>query len=95
VDNEANMRHMGTELESRKKLINYSHKKLGNCFLEDEHDFYTVHPSSIKEDEYSKLLHFTQTGEKHCNIIEVDNFCFNNSILGTDIWTLFFDGSKS
>jgi len=28
-------------------------------------------------------------------MVEVDSLCFTNSILGIDIWVLFFDGSRS
>jgi hypothetical protein len=95
VDNEAHMKHMVTELEGKNKPISFSHTTLGNCFLEVDHGCYTTQPSSFQEDEQSKLLHCTQTDANDCKIVEVDDFCFTNSIIGTDIWTLFFDGSRS
>jgi hypothetical protein len=63
-------------------------------FLEVDHGCYTQ-PSSFQIDEQYELLHCTQTGENDYKIVEIDNFCFTNSIVGTDIWTLFFDGSRS
>jgi hypothetical protein len=42
-------------------------------------------PYSLQTDEQSEVLHYTQTEANHCNIVEVDSFCFTDSILGINI----------
>jgi hypothetical protein len=87
------MKHTITKLEGKNEPIIFSHKVLGNCFLETDHGCYTTQPSSFQSDEYPNSFHCTQTGENDCTIVEIDSFCFTNSIVGTNIWTLFFYGS--
>jgi hypothetical protein len=89
------MKHIVIELEGKNELINFSHKTLGNCFLEANHGYDVAQPSSFQTNEQFELLDYTWTSESDCKIVEIYHFFFTNSIVGTDIWTLFFDGSRS
>jgi hypothetical protein len=63
VDNEAHMKHTLIELEGQNEPINFVNSILGNCFLETVHGCYVAHPSSLKPEKQSKLLHCTRTDE--------------------------------
>ena len=104
------MKHMVTNLNDPNEPVMFSNSILGNlCFdtffgeLEDEVSPFT------NSNEQSELLHTTQIGETHCNLVEdctkVDTNNYTNLVSSscnfslelTDpfIWTLYFDGSRN
>jgi hypothetical protein len=95
VNSEAHMKHTVTELEGKNEPINFAHSVLGNYFLETDHGCYEAQPSEMKIDTQSELLPCNQTDDNACIVLKELGYCIINPPVYTNIWTMFFDGSKS
>jgi hypothetical protein len=93
VDTESHMKHMVTELEGKNEPINFAHTVLGNYFLETDHGCYEAQTSEIHPDLQSKLL--PQTHNSACTILTNLGFSTTNKTKITNMWSMFFDGSRS
>jgi hypothetical protein len=95
VNNEAHMKHTVIELKGKNEPVSFAHTVLGNYFLETDHGCYEVRPSPIQTYTQSELLQCTQTDDNDCTILKTHGFCITNSNLHNNMWTMFFDGSRS
>ena len=70
---------------------------LGNYFIELELGNYQEEEASDTSDTQPDLLRFSQADEINCKIVDlaVDVDVSSHAVVGSDFWTLFFDGSKT
>jgi hypothetical protein len=81
-------------LEGKNEPISFAHTVLGNYFLETDHGCYEAQPSEIQTDTQSELLPCNQTNDNACIVLKELGYCIINPPVYTNIWTMFFDGSK-
>ena len=87
------MKHIITDLDKSNELVVFINSILGKYYLDTYFGDFIVNLSPHAEtNKQSKLLHYTQIVEPNCNIIGLRDI---NVDIGTNFWTLYFDGSKS
>ena len=89
------MKHNVTQFEG--KLNEPVNSVLGNYFIELEPGNYQAEEADNTSDAQPDLLHFSQANEIDCKIVDlaVDVDVVSRTVVVSDFWTLFFDGSKT
>ena len=88
------MKHNVTQLEGKNEPVN---SVWGNYFIELEPRNYQVEEASGTSDTQPNLLQFSKADEIDCKIVDlaVDVDVDSCTVVISDFWTLFFDGSKT
>ena len=88
------MKHNVTQFEGKIEPVN---SVLGNYFIELEPGNYQAEEASDTSDAQPNLLRFSQADEIDCKIVDltIDVGIDSCTVLVSDFWTLFFDGSKT
>ena len=88
------MKHNVTRFKEKTEPVNYV---LGNYIIELEPENYQAEEASDTPDAQPDLLRFSQVGEIDCKTIDltVDVGIDSRTVVVSDFWTLFFDGSKT
>ena len=71
VVREPHMKHKVTQLEGENEPINFPSPVLGNYFIELEPGNYQDEEDNYELDTQSEFLHFSQTGNIDCNIVNL------------------------
>jgi hypothetical protein len=93
VNSEAHMKHTMTKLEGKNEPIRFAHSFLGNYFFETDYGCYEVHNSEIPSELQSSL--FPQIHNNACTKLNNLKFSLANKTNIPDMWTMFFDDSKT
>jgi hypothetical protein len=87
------MKHTVTELEDKNEPISFSHSILGNYFFETDYSCYEEYTYEIPS-ELQSCLH-PQIHNSPCPVLTNLRFSLTNNTNIPDMWTMFFDGSKT
>ena len=88
------MKHNVTQFEGKNEPVD---SVLGNYFIELEPGNYQAEEANDTSDAQYDLLRFSQADAIDCKIVDlaIDVDVVSRTVLVSDFWTLFFDGSKT